>query len=172
MNLKDLSHNRYSVRDFLPKEIESEKLDYILECVRLAPSACNFQPWFLYIATSDEAKTNIRKAYDREWFRTAPMYIVVCGDHSQSWKRSKTDNKDHCDVDAAIVSERICLATHEIGLGTCWVCNFDPEVLKKLLNIPDHLEAVAIFPIGHIDQEKSKVPEKKRKSISEITKRI
>ena len=171
-NLKELLQNRYSVRAYLPDEVEDEKLDYIIECARLAPSACNFQPWFFYIVSSEDAKAAIRESYDREWFKTAPIYIVVCGDYSQSWKRSKTDNKDHCDIDAAIVSEHICLAAEDIGLGTCWVCNFDPGKLKTAIALSGNLEPVAMFPIGYIDKQKSTVPERKRKSASEISKRI
>ena len=77
--------------------------------------------------------------------------------------------KDHADVDAAIAAEHICLATAEIGLGTCWICNFNPEILSEALNLPAHIIPVAIFPIGYIDQEKSKPTERIRKPLSEIT---
>ena len=169
MNLKELIENRYSVRAYLPKEVEKEKIEYILHCARLAPSACNFQPWYFYIITNKELKNKVEEAYNREWFRTAPMCIVVCKDTTQSWKRSATDNKDFGDVDASIACEHICLAAHEIGLGTCWICNFNPEILAKALNIPAGKEAIAIFPLGYIDEKNSKTPEKARKSLSEIT---
>lgn len=172
MNFKELLQKRYSVRTYLDREVEKGKIDYVLECARLAPSACNFQPWFFYIVNSENVKEGLRRCYGREWFKTAPLYIVVCGDHSQSWKRSKTDNKDHCDIDAAIVSEHICLAAEDAGLGTCWVCNFDPDILKETLSIPENFEPVAIFPLGYIDECKTDIPEKKRKNISDISKWI
>ncbi|MDR1810446.1 MAG: nitroreductase family protein [Prevotella sp.] len=172
MNLKELLQKRYSVRAYLPVRVEQEKLDYLIECVRLAPSACNIQPWTLYIVESDEKKEAVRKAYNREWFKTAPLYIVVCGDHARSWKRSAAEGKDHCDIDAAIVSEHICLAAEEIGLGTCWVCNFDPELLKSALNLSEQQEPIALFPIGYIDRANSFAPEKQRKSVAEIIKRV
>ncbi|GAB6010949.1 nitroreductase family protein [Viscerimonas tarda] len=170
MNLKELSQNRYSVRAYLPDEIEKEKLDYMLECARLSPSACNFQPWFLYIVSSPDKKKALQAAYNRDWFKTAPLYIVVCADRSQSWKRTASDQKDHGDIDAAIVSEHICLAAEDAGLGACWVCNFDPSILKKALNLPENQEPVAIFPVGYIDKANSIIPEKKRKEISGLTK--
>lgn len=169
MDLKKLSQERYSVRAYLPEEVEKEKLDYILECARLAPSACNYQPWFFYIVTSPEKKADLQASYNREWFKTAPMYIVVCSDHDQSWRRSTYDGKDAADIDASIVSEHICLAATSVGLGTCWVCNFDPAQLRTLLDLPSNQEPIAIFPIGYVDEQKSKAPEKKRKDISEIT---
>jgi len=170
MNLLDLIQNRYSVRNYLSKEVEDEKIHYILECARLAPSAVNYQPWYFYIVRDEDVKEKVQKSYERAWFKEASLYIVVCKDSQQSWKRK--DGKDFGDVDAAIVAEHICLATAEIGLGTCWVCNFDLSVLTEALDIPQEQEAIAIFSIGYIDEQKSQIPEKKRKSLDEITKWI
>ena len=170
MNLLELIQSRYSVRSYLSKDVEDEKLHYILECARLAPSACNLQPWYFYVVRDESTKEELQKSYDREWFREAPLYIVVCKDSEQSWKRR--DGRDFGDVDAAIVAEHICLATADIGLGTCWVCNFDLSILTKALGIPKEQEAIAIFSVGYINEEKSRLPEKKRKSLDEITKWI
>lgn len=173
-NFKNLCQQRYSVRDFLPKEIAQEKLDYVLECARLAPSAVNYQPWIFYIIEDKEAQKKLHQAYDREWFITAPLYIVVCKDSSQSWRRTNSDAKDHGEIDVSIVSTHICLAAHEVGLGTCWVCNFDPALLREALSLDnqDAVEPIVIFPIGYIDTEKSKIPVKKRKELSEIVRKI
>lgn len=168
MKLKELIENRYSVRAYLPQPVERDKIDYILECARLAPSACNLQPWKFYIITDSSVIQKIQDSYNREWFKTAPTHIVVCKDSTISWKRTTSDNKDFGDVDAAIAAEHICLAAAEIGLGTCWVCNFKPEILAKALDLPSNLEAIAIFPLGYIDKEKSSLSEKNRKSFSSI----
>ena len=72
-------------------------------------------------------------------------------------------------MDAAIAAEHICLAAAELGLGTCWVCNFNPDILNKALNLPLHIEAIAIFPIGYINEEKSISPSKVRKPLADIT---
>lgn len=169
MNLKQLIETRYSVRAYLPDTVEKEKIEYILDCARLSPSACNYQAWRFYVVSDKEVLFQIHKAYDREWFKTAPMCIVVCKDVSQSWKRTNTDGKDHGDIDATIASEHICLAAHEQGLGTCWVCNFNPEHLSGTLNLPEYLQPVAIFPIGYIDEEKTTLYEKKRKPLADTT---
>ncbi|NDV94419.1 nitroreductase [Dysgonomonas sp. 521] len=169
MQLKGLIEGRYSVRAYSAQPVEPEKINYILDCARLAPSACNFQPWKFYVVTSEDIKAKVQQSYDREWFKTAPVHIVVCKDSSTSWKRKNTDNKDFGDVDAAIAAEHICLAAAEIGLGTCWVCNFNPDILREALDIPAHQEAIAIFPLGYIDNEKSIRPEKNRKPLADIT---
>jgi len=172
MNLKELIEARYSVRAYLPRPVEQEKIGYILECARLSPSACNLQPWLFYVISDKEMLEKVHRCYDREWFKTAPLHIIVCEDTSASWKRKNYDGKDHADIDAAIASEHICLAAAEIGLGTCWICNFNPEVLKEALSLPSGIEPVAIFPIGYVDEEKSTPTEKKRNSISDITRWI
>ena len=121
MNFLELTKRRCSVRKYASRPVETEKLDYILEAARMAPSAVNYQPWCFLVVKSDKGREKIQSCYPREWFKQAPCYIVVCGDHAQSWKRA--DGKDHMDIDAAIAAEHICLAAAEQGLGSCWVCN-------------------------------------------------
>ena len=169
MQLKNLIESRYSVRAYLPNAVEREKIDYILECARLSPSACNLQPWKFYIITDPALKQKVEESYNREWFKSAPMLIIVCKDTSISWKRTTSDGKDFSDVDAAIAAEHICLAAAELGLGTCWVCNFNPDILNKALALPPHIEAIAICPIGYINEEKSTSPSKGRKPLTDIT---
>ena len=112
MNFLELSKQRYSARNYSSDMIEQEKLDYILECARFAPSAVNYQPWHFFVVKSNKPKLLIQQSYPREWFTEAPLYIVVCADNSISWVR-KSDNKNHADIDAAIATEHICLAATE-----------------------------------------------------------
>lgn len=148
MNFLELVKLRSSVRSFSGKAVEPEKLEYLLECARLAPSAVNYQPWQFFVASSAEAKEKLQRCYNREWFTSAPLYILACGDASQSWKRG-SDGKDHLDIDVAIAVEHICLAAAEQGLGTCWVCNFDAALCRQELNLPENLIPVAIIPLGY-----------------------
>ena len=168
MKIIDLIQKRCSIRDYADQQIEHEKLEYILESARLAPSACNLQPWRFVVIQSDEGKEKIRSCYERNWFKTAPLYILVCGDHSESWKRD-ADNKDHTDIDIAIATEHICLAATEQGLGTCWVCHFDTKRCIELFNIPEQIEPIAIISIGYPSTpDLFKKTQKKRKSPEEI----
>lgn len=148
MDLLKLISERRSVRQYLATEVEQEKIDYVMECARLAPSAANFQPWKFLIVKSPEAKALLQKCYPAAWFAAAPVYIVALGDTNLSWKRS-FDGKDHYDVDIAIALEHMVLAATEQGLGTCWVCNFDADMCHKLLSLPNNLNPVAIIPIGY-----------------------
>ena len=166
MNFLDLVKKRYSVRAYEKREIEREKMDYIMECVRLAPSAVNFQPWRFIEITEGEMLEALKSTYKREWIQSAPCIIVACANHEESWHR-KMDNKDHADIDVAIAVEHLCLAAAEQGLGTCWVCNFDAELCRKVMSLPEYMEPVALIPIGY--PVESDIPEKKRKDVKEIT---
>lgn len=164
MTIKELSEKRYSVRSFECKEIESDKLEYVLECARLAPSAVNFQPWNFYVVRSEGSKAKLHQCYSREWFNYAPLYIIACVEHDKEWVR-KYDTKPHGDIDVAIAVEHICLAAAEQGLGTCWVCNFNAPLCSELFALPENEEPVVLIPIGY---PKGEVAPKKRKAMEKI----
>ena len=143
-NMLALSQERFSARKFTSEAVSQEDMDYIMECVRLAPSAVNRQPWHWLIVRSDEAKEKLQECYDREWFKTAPMYIVGM----------KNVNE----------------AATERGLGTCWVCNYDTDKMQQFFP-REGFEAVVIIPLGHIAEDCPHA-EKKRKEMNEIVEEI
>ena len=147
MKLEEIAQRRFSCRNYKPVEVDETILTKILATFRVAPSAVNFQPWHLIIIKSDEGKAKVHEAYPREWLKSAPMLIVACGDKSVSWKRS--DGKDHMDIDIAIAVDHLMLQATELGLATCWVCNFNLTVLKRNFHLPENIEPVAIIPIGY-----------------------
>lgn len=164
MSFIELAKKRYSVRSYLDRPVEKEKLLQVLEAARIAPSAVNKQPWNFIVVTNENTKNKIAETYPREWFKTAPAVIVVCGDHSKSWKRK--DGKDHCNIDVAIAIDHMTLAATDLGLGTCWVCAFDAKQCHKILGLPENLEVIALIPIGY---PADTAPENKnRMDISEI----
>jgi len=167
MKFLDLAKSRYSCRKYDNRSVEQEKLILILEAARVAPSAANCQPWHFIVIQDQECLKKIHSVYHREWFIDAPCVIVICGDHSQSWKRK--DGKDHSDIDIAIAVDHMTLQAAELGLGTCWICNFNNELCSELLNLPSNLEPAVILPIGYpldsADQERHGT---KRKPLKEI----
>lgn len=163
MNFLELVKQRYSCRAYKPLGVEKEKLEYILECVRLAPSAVNKQPWCFRIVSKEEDKVRLQQCYNRDWFKTAPMYVVASVLHDEEWVR--TDGKHHGDIDIAIAVEHLCLAATEQGLATCWVCNFDAVLCKELFNLPDNEEPAVLIPLGYAADE---VKPKNRKPIEAI----
>lgn len=167
MNFLEIVKKRRSVRKYSIREIEQKKLEYIMETIRLAPSAANRQPLRFLFIKDKEKQDLLKQCYTAQWFNISdcPYYIVACGDTNQSWKR-RFDNKDHCDVDISIAFEHICLAAAEQELGTCWICAFDPEKLKELFNLPDNIYPMAITPLGYPDEDS--IQRTPRKELSEI----
>lgn len=153
----DLCRRRYSVRDYKPQPIPQEILDYVIECVRMAPSAVNRQPWRLQLVQTPTRLRQLHACYDREWFATAPACFIVCRDTDTEWVRP-SDGKPHGDIDVAIATEHLCLAAAEKGLGTCWVCNFDVAQCRRAFDIPDTLIPVALVPIGYPSDESAAKP--------------
>lgn len=163
--LLHLAQHRCAVREFSSRAIDDEVLQYILEVARLAPSAVNYQPWSFIVVRTPEVMKELHKVYPRKWFESASCCIVVCGNHRESWHRA-SDNKDHCDIDIAIATEHLALAATEQGLGCCWVCNFDVDMCRTLLNLPDYIEPMVLLPLGY--PQDSSCAEKNRKQIDEI----
>jgi nitroreductase len=169
MDFLELAKNRFSCRSFKPDAVEDEKILEIIEAARIAPSAVNYQPWQFYIVRDSVNKAKIIESYPREWIQNAPVLIVACGDKQLSWKRG--DGKDHLDIDLSIAIDHITLQATNLGLGTCWVCNFQVKKLREVMQLPSHLEPVAIIPIGYPqnqpDTERHNI---KRKPLEEIIK--
>lgn len=151
MTFLELAKKRYSVRNYSEKPVEQDKLNYILECGRIAPSAANYQPWQIFVIRDAGMREKLTATYGREWFKQAPVMLVFCGDHSVGWKRS--DGKDHTDIDVSIITDHITLAAAEQGLGTCWICNFDAAGCSGILNLPPHLEPIAYLSLGYPGKE-------------------
>jgi len=165
MNFLELVKSRYSCRAYNAESVEREKLDYILECVRFAPSAVNKQPWRFHIVSEEEDKARLQQCYSRDWFNTAPMYVIATILHDEEWVRS--DGKHHGDIDIAIAVEHLCLAATEQGLATCWVCNFDATLCKQLFGLAANEEPAVLIPLGYAADE---IRPKNRKTIEEIVK--
>jgi nitroreductase len=165
MNFIELATRRSSIRDFERKPVEKEKLLYILEAARMAPSAVNFQPWKFIVITKPELLESVQSVYHRQWLTTAPVIIIALGNHQKGWRR-KSDDKDFTEIDVAIAIDHLTLAATEQGLGTCWICNFDVEKCNQLLNIPDHLEPIALIPVGYPVQQP--YLKKKRESLDRL----
>jgi nitroreductase len=165
MHFNQLLRERYSIREYKPLKVSKALVIEVLEAGRMAPSAANKQPWNFILISNEKNLDHLKKAYDREWFKNVPQMIVVCGNHQESWKRT-VDQKDHCDVDAAIAIDHMTLRATELGLGTCWVCHFDPAIVREVLQLPEHVEPIALLPLGY--PVENNAPAKKRKAFSEV----
>lgn len=160
-----LTERRRSVREFLKKDIEEEKVERLLETLRRAQSAANCQPWHFIVLGGEDAH-RIDDLFYKEGFRHAPLKIVACAEPAGAWTR-KADGVNYAWVDVAIaVTEMITAATAE-GLATCWVASLDPAQVRRSLSIPDEVEIVGIIVIGYGRKKLEKI-EKPRKDREDI----
>ena len=164
MNFKELCTARLSCRNYKSEPIPQKKLEYIKECVRLAPSAVNLQPWRFLIIDDKERLCQIAECYKRDWIKTAPVIVICCKNETEAWTR-RCDGHNHADIDIAIATEHLCLAASEQGLGNCWVCNFDIDKLMATGIIPEGYIPSALIPLGLPADE---LREKTRKPMDEV----
>ncbi len=167
MDVIDAIKTRRSVRHYKAEKPNRELLTEVLEAGRLAPSACNKQPWRFVCLTGGAKTDEVRKAYERDWINSVTTIIVVIANHTESWHRA-SDGKDHADVDAAIAIDHMTLRAAELGLGTCWICNFDTSIVRKALSLSDEEEPIALLPIGFPTEESLSKQRTTRKEAGEV----
>lgn len=149
MSFIDIAKKRYSVRNYNGRKVEPEKLSQILEAARVAPTAANRQPVRLIVIQSEEGLAKLGKAAN---IYGAPLAVVVCADHGRAWVRPH-DKKQTGDIDASILTDHMMLQATELGLGTLWVCFFEPDVVRQEFRLPEELEPVNILAVGYTDEE-------------------
>ncbi len=174
IKLLELINNRQSDRAYLSNPIERDKLERILEAGRLAPSACNAQPWKFIIVDQQELKNKIADCTSSKilgmnhFTKQAPIHIVIVEEKANftSNAGSLIKNKQFPLIDIGITAEHICLQAAAEGLGTCMLGWFDETKVKKLLNIPKSKRVPLIITLGY---PASETREKRRKDLDNIT---
>lgn len=165
MDFMQLVWARYSVRAYRPTAVEDDKLQQVLEAARLAPTAANRQPFQIIVVHTAGREEELRRIYPKGWFTQAPLIIGIVALPTEAWFRRKYDDMNYAWVDAAIAADHLILAACELGLGTCWVADFNPAAARAVLGLPDDVEPVIFTPLGYpADQPK----EKKRKELAEL----
>jgi len=168
MEYIDLIHIRESIRNYDPEQqVPKEILEKILDAGRLAPSACNFQPWKFILVSSKALLEKVKACYSREWLQSAPHILVVLGIRNQAWNR-KSDGFNSVETDVSIAMTHILLAAENEGLGACWIANYDPALLKEVIKPDADQEIFGMIPLGYTKPGFRKMSDKKRKSLSEI----
>ena len=147
MDVYDSIRIRKSVRSYLDRPVEKEKLDRVLKAVRLAPSASNRQEWRFVVVTDPEKRRRLaEEAAGQRFIAEAPIVIAAC---------AETDGKimrcaQACyPIDVAIALDHLTLAAVAEGLGTCWIGSFDPDAVRRILGIPEQIVVVELLPLGY-----------------------
>jgi nitroreductase len=157
---------RKSVRKYLNKKVEEDKLFAVLEAGRLAPSASNRQEWRFIIVRDQVSKKKLAEAANNQsLIAEASIVIAACAETDE---HVMSCGQACYPIDVAIALDHITLAAVELGLGTCWIGAFDEKKVKQILEIPSEVRVVALMPLGY--PYDSSVVNKNRLSISEISK--
>ncbi|MBA7473167.1 NADH dehydrogenase [subsurface metagenome] len=148
-SLMDLIEKRKSIRSYKPQDVEEEKLNYILQAFRKAPSAKNLQPWKLIIVKDKKKISDLSIACNNQTFLSeAPILIVACAKEDEAYGVMGGYMNSY-PIDIALALEHLILAATEKGLGTCWIGAFKEKLVKDLLDVPDNVRVVAITPVGY-----------------------
>lgn len=159
MEFIDVINERYSVRGYLDKEVEKEKLDYVLKAATIAPTGVNYQPFKVYVIETEKHKDELSKIYAASWFVEAPYVLAVVAVKDQAWTRP-WDQKNIADIDATIVMDHMILAATDVGLGTCYIGAFKKYEAHKFLDLDENEEAVLFTPLGYGNAEPRETPRK------------
>jgi nitroreductase len=158
---------RRSVRAYKSDPVEEEKLERLLEAARLAPTACDNQPFKILVVRTAGREAELKGIYAKPWFAAAPLILLACSVPGEAW--SRRDGKSYADVDAAIVMDHLILAATALGLGTCWVGAFDPKAAREAFALEALWEPIAFTPLGYALE----APEpRKRKDLADLVVRL
>ncbi len=147
MDVIDAIQTRKSVREFLDKPVEEEKLKLVLEAARQAPSASNRQEWRFVVVRDLALRQKLAQAAGSQAFvGQAPVIIAAC---AETDGHLMTCGEPCYPIDVAIALDHLTLRAVELGLGTCWIGKFYAEEVKKLLGIPTGIRVVQLMPLGY-----------------------
>ena len=173
MDVLSLFSDRYSVRAYREDPLSRDDLNFCLEAARLAPSACNSQPWRFALADEPEVLNGLREAAMHRGMNRfasrAPVIAAVFSTGGNVPSRAGAAVKDtpYHYIDIGIAAEHFCLAAAQRGIGSCMIGWFDKKRVKRALNAPALLKPVLLITLGYPEGEQK--PEKKRKSLPEIS---
>jgi nitroreductase len=153
----ELVRTRQSVRGYTPRPVEKAKIERCLEAARLAPSACNAQPWTFIVVDDGDLKNRLADLTADRWLplnhgtKQAPVHVAVVVERANLTARigAKVKKRDFSWIDLGIAAEHFCLQAAAEGLGTCMLGWFREDKARKLLNIPADKRLGLIITLGY-----------------------
>lgn len=175
METLDAIKKRCSLKGhFSGREIETEKLNIILEAARIAPSARNTQPWrFIIVRRKNLIRELVKAAFSdaNQSAAAAPVIIVLCARPGDDISR---DGKDYYLFDGGLAMENMLLAATDLGLATHPMTGVSEAEIKKMLQIPDDVRMVALTPVAYPAEDsydaaaKERLSQRTRKDLKEM----
>ncbi len=177
MNIEEAIKKRVSVRKYNKRPVSRDHIQSCLEAARLAPSACNAQPWEFIILDRPRLRSEVCDAmllggvYEfNSFIRNAPVLIVIATEEKKWFVKV-------CDVvrstklyliDLGIACEHLVLRARELGIGTCYLGWFNERKVKKVLGIPKTKRVHIIISMGY-PQDGDRFQVRARKELSEMS---
>ena len=168
----DLCLHRQSCRNFSDKPVEHEVLVHCVEAARLAPSACNSQPWKFVVVETPHLVSEVALCAQQidmnPYASGAKAFFVVIEDHAVLMPKLRCiiDSQYFAKNDVGAAIEHLCLEAESLGVGTCIMGVFNRERLCELLNLPIDTRIAMIVAVGYA--EDSTIRPKNRKPLAEI----
>jgi nitroreductase len=172
--LLKLFNDRQSVRTYSARLVEKDKLMRCVEAARLAPSACNAQPWKYIIIDNPDLKNAVAElttdalvTFNR-FAAQAPLIVAVVREQANflSGVGQILKNKEYPLIDIGISTVQFCLQATAEGLGTCMLGWFKEKKIKELLHIPADKRLELLITVGY--PATNDIRRKARKETSEI----
>jgi len=158
--LMEVIRKRRSVRRFLPDPVEEWKIIEMAEAARLAPSACNVQPWRIIAVTDttllhELALKAIGGLVPNTFAREAPLILALCTDiHMLTSAMGALFKKiSYHQLDLGIAGEHLVLRATELDIGTCWIGWFNVKEARRILRIPPHVKVLSLIAAGYYREE-------------------
>lgn len=175
-SVADVIARRVSCRAYRPDPVPEAHVLRILEAARLAPSACNQQPWRFAVVRDPALRRGIVEegflpGIRMTWAMTAPVHVVVGMETSFLTHRlaASVSGVDYPWVDIGIAGEHLVLAATEMGLGTCWIGWIKPRAVAQMVGWPRSVKPVVVITVGYPhDSDTATPPAFRRKRLEEL----
>lgn len=174
--LGNLIARRVSCRAYRTTPVPDAHLTQILEAARLAPSACNQQPWRFAVVRNPDLRRRIVEdgflpGIKMTWAIDAPVHVVIGMERSLVTHHlaASVSGVDYPWVDIGIAGEHLVLAATELGLGTCWIGWIKPRALAKIVAWPASVKPVVVITVGYASNPNAGMPPaSRRKPMAEL----
>jgi len=150
-DILDIIKSRRTIKNFLPKYVDWNKVSKILDAARHAPSSGNIQDWRFIVILEPSLKHAVAKAcYEQYEIAQAGVLIVVVSDTEKVERYyGMRGERLYAIQNCAAAIENMLLEAHSLGLGTRWIGGFDEEELRTLLRMQAHIRPQAVIAVGY-----------------------
>ena len=157
-----LAARRTSCRAYRDDPVPRERIERLIEAARLAPSACNRQPWRFAVVTKRPtkgllAREGILPGLSMDWIANAPV-IIALGIKASAVTHNIApviSGVDYAWMDVGIAGEHLVLEATEQGLGSCWIGWIRPAKIRRIVHWPRDIKPAALITIGWPAEEKT-----------------